>query len=86
MLKYKCFNFCHKFVLLLPMVAFALEVVQSLLAVQTLVALSRILCGTERSDLASLDSTVSHQCSPLVIIHRNRKVFRIKRKTENIAV
>ena len=54
MLKYKCFNFCHKFVLILPKVAFALEVVQSLLAVQTLVVLFQILCGKELSDPASL--------------------------------
>lgn len=50
MLKYKCFKFCHKFALILAVVAFALEVVQSLLAVQALVVLSRILCGKELSN------------------------------------
>lgn len=40
MLKYKCFNFCHKFILILPIVAFGLEAVRSLLEVQALSALA----------------------------------------------
>jgi len=40
MLKYKCFNFCHKFVLILPIAAFALEVMQPLSGMQSLLVLS----------------------------------------------
>jgi len=52
MLKYKCFNFCHKFVLILPIAAFALEVMQPLSGMQSLLVLSWAHCEEYLGDPA----------------------------------